>query len=75
MATETGFTVQEPSWLEGYYGTLAYQARVGAQSLPNRWIAWRLLLAVLARTMTHAEMRTKIMVGIPKNYRVVFVKC
>ncbi len=32
MAAETGLTVQEITWLEGYYGTLAYQARVGASN-------------------------------------------
>lgn len=74
MAAETGFTVKEINWLEGYYGTLAYQARIGAQSLPNRWVVWRVLLALLARQMTHAEMKKKVKVGMPKNYRVVFVK-
>ncbi len=43
MAAETGFTVQEITWLEGYYGTLACQARIGAQYLPNRWLAWRVM--------------------------------
>ncbi len=74
MAAETGFTVQEITWLEGYYGTLAYQARVGAQSLPNRWLVWRVLLALLARHMTHAEMKEKVLVGMPKNYQVVVAK-
>jgi SAM-dependent methyltransferase len=74
MADETGFTVKEVKWLEGYYGTLAYQARIGAQSLPNRWFLWRIMLALLARRMTHAEMKRKVHVGMPKNYRVVFVK-
>jgi SAM-dependent methyltransferase len=75
MAAESGFRVKEITWLEGYYGTLAYQARVGAQSLPNRWIVWRVLLALLARQMTRAEMtKRKVMVGMPKNYRVVLVK-
>jgi SAM-dependent methyltransferase len=74
MATESGFTIKELKWLEGYYGTLAYQATIGARSLPNRWIVWRVLLAILARQMTHAEMKKKVHVGMPKNYRVVFVK-
>jgi hypothetical protein len=74
IAKESGFTVKELKWLEGYYGTLAYQARIGAESLPNRWILWRILLAVLARQMTNAEMKKKVHVGMPKNYRVVFVK-
>jgi SAM-dependent methyltransferase len=74
MAGETGFTIKEITWLEGYYGTLAYQARMAAQSLPNRWILWRVLLALLARKMTHAEMKKKVQVGMPKNYRVIFVK-
>jgi SAM-dependent methyltransferase len=74
MATETGFTVKQIKWLEGYYGTLAYQARIGAESLPDRWVIWRVLLALLARQMTHAEMKKKLRVGMPKNYSVVFVK-
>jgi SAM-dependent methyltransferase len=74
MAEETGFTVQEIGWLEGYYGTVAYQAQIAARSLPNRWIFWRVMLALLARRMTRAEMRKKVRVGMPKNYRVVFVK-
>jgi SAM-dependent methyltransferase len=74
MAGETGFTVKEIAWLEGYYGTLAYQAQIAAQSLPNRWILWRVVLALLARRMTHAELKKKVHVGMPKNYRVVFVK-
>ena len=74
MAAETGFTVKEIKWLEGYYGTLAYQAQYRARALPNRWIIWRVILAVLARQMTHAEMKKKVHVGMPKNYRVVFVK-
>jgi SAM-dependent methyltransferase len=74
MAVEAGFTIKEITWLEGYYGTLAYQARMAAQSLPNRWILWRVVLALLARKMTRAEMKKKVQVGMPKNYRVVFVK-
>ena len=74
MAAETGFVVRDLKWLEGYYGTLAYQAQIAARSLPNRWILWRMALALLARQMTHAEMKRKVQVGMPKNYRVVFVK-
>ncbi len=74
MAAETGFTVKEITWLEGYYGTLAYQARIGAQSLPNRWIVWRVLLALLARTDDARRDEEEDQVGMPKNYRVVFVK-
>jgi SAM-dependent methyltransferase len=74
MATQTGFRVRDIQWLEGYYGTLAYQARMGAQQLPNRWLFWRVFLALLARKATKAEMNKKLLVGMPKNYRVVFVK-
>jgi SAM-dependent methyltransferase len=74
LAERTGFRVKEIKWLEGYYGTLAYQARMGAMSLPDRWIIWRVLLALLARQMTRAEMKHKVQVGMPKNYRVVMVK-
>jgi SAM-dependent methyltransferase len=74
MATETGFRVKEIKWLEGYYGTLAYQARIGATYLPNRWVFWRVVLALLARRMARAEMQKKVQVGMPKNYRVIMVK-
>jgi ubiquinone/menaquinone biosynthesis C-methylase UbiE len=74
MAGQTGFQVKDIQWLEGYYGTVAYQARMAAQKLPSRWLFWRIFLAMLARKATHAEMKKKVMVGMPKNYRVVFVK-
>lgn len=34
LLEEAGFTVQELSWLEGYYATFAYQIRLAAKSLP-----------------------------------------
>jgi len=74
MAAEAGFTIEELAWLEGYYGTLAYQASMAAKSLPARWLVWRILLALLARQMTHAEMKHKLHAGMPKNYRVIMVK-
>ena len=75
MAEQTGFEVEDIQWLEGYYATLAYQARMAAYSLSNRWLVWRIVLALLARRLTRAEMeKKKLLVGMPKNYRVVFVK-
>jgi len=74
MAADSGFRVEVLDWLEGYYGTLAYQASMGAHVLPGRWVLWRVVLALLARHMTKAEMRRKIKVGMPKNYCVVLVK-
>ena len=74
MAGQTGFRVKNIQWLEGYYGTVAYQARMASQKLPNRWLFWRIFLALLARKATKAEMTKKLIVGMPKNYRVVFVK-
>ncbi|HSU36144.1 MAG TPA: class I SAM-dependent methyltransferase [Propionibacteriaceae bacterium] len=74
MAAEVGFAIEELAWLEGYYGTLAYQASMAAKSLPPRWLVWRILLALLARQMTHAEMKHKIRAGMPKNYRVIMVR-
>lgn len=35
-----GFTVVELGWLEGYLGTLSYQARVLSRALPNDPAAW-----------------------------------
>lgn len=74
MARETGFRVKELDWLEGYYATVAYQAQMAAKALPLRWLVWRVVLALLARRMTHAELRSKVRVGMPKNYRVVLVR-
>lgn len=74
LARRTGFRVKEIRWLEGYYGTLAYQSRVAAKVLPHRWVLWKIALAVLARQMAHAEMRHKVAVGMPKNYSVVLVR-
>lgn len=74
MADEAGFDLKEIEWLEGYYATLSYQARVAARHLPERWRVWRVLMALLARTMARAEMREKVLVGMPKNYRCIMVK-
>ena len=74
LADRSGFRVKEIRWLEGYYGTLAYQAGMAARSLPHRWVIWKIALALLARQMTRAELRRKVMVGMPKNYSVVLVR-
>jgi hypothetical protein len=47
---------------------------MAANKLPPRWLVWRILLALLARQMTQAEMKHKIHAGMPKNYRVIMVK-
>jgi hypothetical protein len=47
---------------------------MAAKSLPPRWLVWRILLALLARQMTHAEMKHKVHIGMPKNYQVIMVK-
>lgn len=36
LAQNTGFTVETIEWLEGYFGTLAYQLREAAKALPTR---------------------------------------
>jgi len=58
----------------GFFGLVVYQAPLASQRLPNRWLFWRIFLALLAHKATHAEMKKKLIVGMPKNYRVVFVK-
>jgi ubiquinone/menaquinone biosynthesis C-methylase UbiE len=74
MAEESGFDLKEIEWLEGYYGTLSYQAKFAAQHLPRKWRVWRVVMALLARTMARAELREKVKVGMPKNYRCIMVK-
>jgi 2-polyprenyl-3-methyl-5-hydroxy-6-metoxy-1,4-benzoquinol methylase len=74
MAEQAGFEIKEMEWLEGYYGTLAYQARFAVRYLPKKWRVWRVVMALLARTMTRAELKDKVKVGMPKNYRCILVK-
>jgi SAM-dependent methyltransferase len=71
-----GFKVEQMEWLEGYYGTLAYQLRVAAASLPKhpwfygsgiRGYVWavamlgvRPLLAALSAIFSRLDLRRKI---------------
>lgn len=36
MFTEAGFGIERFDWMEGYYGTLAYQLELASRSLPGR---------------------------------------
>jgi SAM-dependent methyltransferase len=75
MADQAGFVSVEVDWLEGYFGTLSYQAWMAAGQLPGRWMPWRILLAILARQAARAELRNKVTdIGMPKNYCCVMVK-
>ena len=40
LIESAGFTVIELGWLEGYLGTLSYQARVMSRALPTDPVAW-----------------------------------
>jgi SAM-dependent methyltransferase len=72
---KSGFTIQSIEWLEGYFGTLAYQLREAAKSLPIRpsdlgpgifsWLAIgivglsKLLFGTLTPFFTWLDMRFK----------------
>lgn len=75
MADDAELDLKEIDWLEGYFGTLAYQASTAAAQLPKSWMLWRVILAHLARKAAKAELRERVTDrGMPKNYRCVMVK-
>lgn len=75
----TGFTIGSLEWLEGYYGTLAYQLRLASTDLPTRgsdygggllgWLlgvlAWplKLLFAGLSLVFTQLDLRHRYVSG------------
>jgi SAM-dependent methyltransferase len=75
LATEAGFVVREVAWLEGYYGTLAYQLRTAAGQLSVAFLPLRAVFSLLARMFTSLDLRHKVTDrGMCKNYRCVLVK-
>lgn len=89
LLKEAGFVVEEIDWLEGYFGTLAYQAHRASSLLPATrhtagpvgrlmlgagGIAVRPLLRALAWGFRWLDIRYKVTdVGQCKNYTVVAV--
>jgi SAM-dependent methyltransferase len=75
MATEAGFTVKNIEWLEGYYGTVAYQMHMAARNLSKEHLIWRLLLLHFSRRLASRDLREKVTDrGMCKNYRIQLVK-
>ena len=75
MARRTGFQVEEIDWLEGAYGTTAYQLQMAVKVLPRRMRVRRLLLLRLARQLALRDIDEKVTDrGMCKNYRVLLVK-
>lgn len=75
LANEAGFDVRELAWLEGYYGTLAYQLRTAARQLSVGFLPLRAVFLLLARMFTSLDLRHKVTDrGMCKNYRCVLVK-
>jgi SAM-dependent methyltransferase len=67
---EAGFQRIEIDWLEGYLGTLSYEAQVAARAVPGRPLRWGLRQA--AEVLARADLRRKVTaVGHPKNYTLV----
>ena len=79
LLVSVGFQVQSIEWLEGYFGTLAYQLRLAAKDLPvrpgdygGRWtgvlmtgLAWplKLLFAALSFGFTRLDLKHKYTSG------------
>lgn len=74
MAGQAGLRVRNIEWLEGYFGTVAYQMDMASKSLPvDR--ATRLLLLALARRFAAKDIEEKFTrKGMCKNYRVTLVR-
>jgi SAM-dependent methyltransferase len=72
MARRAGLQVEEISWLEGYYGTLAYQLEMAYKALPPGMRVRRHLLLHLGRQFARRELDERYLPkrGMPKNYKV-----
>ena len=74
MAEQAGLEVEDIDWLEGYYGTLAYQMHMAARSLPKSMLPTKLLLLHMARRFARRDLRERVTNrGMCKNYRVTLV--
>lgn len=74
LASEAGLELRDIDWLEGYYGTLAYQLQYAAVNLPSHLLPLRGIFALLAGAFGRADRkRARTDLGMPKNYRVVLV--
>jgi hypothetical protein len=87
LLDQAGFEVREIAWLEGYLGTLSYQAHVLSESLPTARGSYggglegaalslaaraaRPLARQAARGLGKLELRHKLHVGLPKNHQVI----
>ena len=87
LLAATGFEVREMTWLEGYFATLAHQARVTSKSLPTARAAYGgglegLALSLAAKAAKAAagraadglnalDLRHRVVAGMPKNYQVI----
>jgi SAM-dependent methyltransferase len=72
MARRAGLVVDDISWLEGYYGTLAYQLDMAYRALPPGMRVRRYLLLHLSRQFARRELVERHLPknGMPKNYKV-----
>ena len=75
LARRTGFRIKDISWLEGAYGTTAYQLEMAAKVLPPGMGIQRVFLLHLARKLARRDLNDRVTDrGMPKNYRVRIVK-
>jgi hypothetical protein len=74
MADQAGLEVKDIDWLEGYFGTVAYQMHMAAKALPTGRLT-RVLLLLMARRFARQDMRKRVVDrGMCKNYRVTLIK-
>lgn len=75
MASEVDLEVKDIDWLEGYYGTVAYQMHMASRALPARMLPSRLILLSLSRRLARRDLRERVTDrGMCKNYRVTMTK-
>lgn len=75
MAEEAGLEIKAIDWLEGYFGTLAYQMHMASKSLPKKMIFSRVLMLHSARRFARRDLKERVTDrGMCKNYRLTMVK-
>lgn len=74
LMPKAGLTIERLDWMEGYFGTVAYQLETAALYLPKGLFLspLRIIFALLAKSFYRADVREKhVTSGYPKNYMVI----
>ncbi|RBY93941.1 SAM-dependent methyltransferase [Blastococcus sp. TBT05-19] len=76
LAEKAGFKVVDIDWLEGYWGTLAYQLQTASTAMRTKGrSAEAVAFAAMARVFARRELAERVTdAGMCKNYRVRLAK-